>query len=385
MNSFKEKFKIAKILASLFTHSSTPEEEKMYKEWIEGHPQNSELGTRILNQENYEHNNRLLQQFPPHNAWKRIKPLLDNRQIKIRPTWARASKYAAVILFILLPTFLLIYNKVTEKSISEIAPGVHDGEVTLSNGNTFKLSDHSLPEGAVKVFTIDTEGINYQTPSNKPQVKEMRNTLRTLHGMECHITLSDGTNVHLNAQTRLTYPICFSGKERIVEVEGEAYFNVATDKEHPFIIQTPHNMVKVTGTSFNIRAYDDEPEESVTLVNGSVTINHEGEEYPLAPCQHFVYDKNSSQASIRNVNTELYTSWESGAFFFINKPLEEVFAYLSKWYGFRYSFRDEAAGKVKIGAYLNRYKNMNPIIDMIEDLNLVRISQKDDTLYITTK
>ena len=79
------------------------------------------------------------------------------------------------------------------------------------------------------------------------------------------------------------------------------------------------------------------------------------------------------------------TSWESGAFFFINKPLEEVFAYLSKWYGFRYSFRDEAAGKVKIGAYLNRYKNMNPIIDMIEDLNLVRISQKDDTLYITTK
>ena len=82
MNSFKEKFKIAKILASLFTHSSTPEEEKMYKEWIEGHPENSELGTRILNQENYERNNRLLQQFPSHNAWIRIKPLLDNRQIK---------------------------------------------------------------------------------------------------------------------------------------------------------------------------------------------------------------------------------------------------------------------------------------------------------------
>lgn len=73
------------------------------------------------------------------------------------------------------------------------------------------------------MFIIDSKGINYQTPANKPKVKEIKNTLRTLHGMECHIVLSDGTKVHLNAESQLTYPICFSDKERIVQVEGEAY------------------------------------------------------------------------------------------------------------------------------------------------------------------
>ena len=94
-----------------------------------------------------------------------------------------------------------IYHWISEETISDITPGTLGGELILSDGKSFNLSDNNLPENAVRAFVIDSKGINYQIPANKPQVKEIQNILRTLQGMECLITLSDGTRVHLNAET----------------------------------------------------------------------------------------------------------------------------------------------------------------------------------------
>ena len=385
MNSFKENFRIAKFLASLFTHSAIPEEEKAYREWINENPEHQKLAKRILNEETYEKNTQLIKSFSSQKAWDRISPRLGGEKASGFLSWRKSLKYAALILLLIIPASYLIYNWVAGEPIGEITPGTHGGELTLSNGNTFNLFDNALPEGAAEIFIIDSKGINYQTPANKPKVKEIKNTLRTLHGMECHIVLSDGTKVHLNAESQLTYPICFNNKERIVQVEGEAYFDVAPDKAHPFIVQTPHTSIRVTGTSFNVRAYADEGVESTTLVSGAVKINNENEDYELLPNQHFLYDKNSQKGIVSNVNAELYTSWESGSFIFINIPLENVMSYLSKWYGFKYTFEDDAAKQVKIGAYLNRYANMNPIIDMIMELNMVDIKQREGVLHIAYK
>lgn len=385
MNSFKEKFKIAKILASLFTHSSTPEEEKNYHAWLDENPEHQKIADRILNKETYEENSRLIKSFSSQKAWEKIYPLLGNNQSRMVFSWKRSLKYAALILLLIIPASFLIYNWAIGEQIGEITPGTHGGELTLSNGNTFNLFENVLPEGATEVFIIDSKGINYQTPANKPKVKEIKNTLRTLHGMECHIVLSDGTKVHLNAESQLTYPICFSDKERIVQVEGEAYFDVAPDKEHPFIVQTPHTSIRVTGTSFNVRAYADEEIESTTLISGGVKISSGNEVFELIPNQHYTYNKKTNTNTVTNVNTELYTSWESGSFIFLNVPLENVMSYLSKWYGFKYTFEDETAKQVRIGASLNRYKNMNPIIDMITELNLVNIKQREGILHISYK
>ncbi|MCS3200702.1 FecR family protein [Candidatus Bacteroides intestinigallinarum] len=385
MNSFKEKFKIAKILASLFTHSSTPEEEKNYRAWLDENPEHQKLAKRILNEETYEKNTQLIKSFSSQKAWDRIYPRLGGEKAFGFLSWRKSLKYAALILLLIIPASYLIYNWVAGETISDITPGTLGGELILSDGKSFNLSDNNLPENAVRAFVIDSKGINYQIPANKPQVKEIPNTLRTLQGMECLITLSDGTRVHLNAETRLTYPVCFSSKERIVQIEGEAYFDVAPDKEHPFIVKTSHTSVRVTGTSFNVRAYADEDTESTTLISGTVRINSGNEEFELVPNQHYTYNKNTGTNTVANVNTDLYTSWESGSFIFLNVPLENVMSYLSKWYGFQYSFEDEAAKQVRIGAYLNRYANMNPIIDMITELNLVNIKQREGILHISYK
>ncbi|MEY8687034.1 FecR family protein [Bacteroides sp. AN502(2024)] len=385
MNSFKEKFKIAKILASLFTHSSTPEEEKNYRAWLDESPEHQKIADRILNKETYEENSRLIKSFSSHKAWEKVYPLLEREKTFSQLLWKKGLKYAAFILLLIIPASYLIYDWTTEEPIGEITPGTRGGEITLSNGNTLRIPDGVLPEGATEVFVIEPKGINYQTPANKPQVKEIKNTLRTLHGMECHIVLSDGTKVHLNAESQLTYPICFSNKERIVQVEGEAYFDVAPDKAHPFIVQTPHTSIRVTGTSFNVRAYADEETESTTLISGNVKISSGNEIFELLPDQHYTYNQKTHANTVANVNTELYTSWESGSFIFLNVPLENVMSYLSKWYGFQYAFEDETARQVRIGASLNRYENMNPIIDMITELNLVNIKQREGILHISYK
>lgn len=385
MNSFKEKFKIAKILASLFTHSSTPEEEKNYHAWLDENPEHQKIADRILNKETYEENSRLIKSFSSQKAWEKVYPLLGNNQSRMVFSWKRSLKYAALILLLIIPTSFLIYNWAIGEQIGEIMPGTRGGEIILSNGNTLRIPEGVFPEGATEVFVIDSKGINYQTSANKPQVKEIKNTLRTLHGMECHIVLSDGTKVHLNAESQLTYPICFSSKERIVQVEGEAYFDVAPDKEHPFVVKTSHTSIQVTGTSFNVRAYADEEIESTTLISGGVKISSGNEVFELIPNQHYTYNKKTNTNTVTNVNTELYTSWESGSFIFLNVPLENVMSYLSKWYGFKYTFEDETAKQVRIGASLNRYKNMNPIIDMITELNLVNIKQREGILHISYK
>lgn len=385
MNSFKEKLKIAKILASLFTHSSSPEEEKNYHAWLDEKPEHQKIADRILNKETYEENSRLIKSFSSQKAWEKVYPLLGGNQSGTVFSWKKSLKYAALIILLLVPASYFIYHWISEETISDITPGTLGGELILSDGKSFNLSDNNLPENAVKAFVIDSKGINYQIPANKPQVKEIPNTLRTLQGMECLITLSDGTRVHLNAETRLTYPVCFSSKERIVQIEGEAYFDVAPDKEHPFIVKTSHTSIRVTGTSFNVRAYADEDTESTTLISGTVRINSGNEEFELVPNQHYTYNKNTGTNTVANVNTDLYTSWESGSFIFLNVPLENVMSYLSKWYGFQYSFEDEAAKQVRIGAYLNRYANMNPIIDMITELNLVNIKQREGILHISYK
>ena len=385
MNSFKEKFKIAKILASLFTHSSTPEEEKNYRAWLDENPEHQKIADRILKKKTNEKNSRLIKSFSSQKAWEKVYPLLGGNQSGTVFSWKKSLKYAALILLLLVPASYFIYHWISEETISDITPGTLGGELILSDGKSFNLSDNNFPENAVRAFVIDSKGINYQIPANKPQVKEIQNTLRTLQGMECLITLSDGTRVHLNAETRLTYPVCFSSKERIVQIEGEAYFDVAPDKEHPFIVKTSHTSIRVTGTSFNVRAYADEDTESTTLISGTVRINSRNEEFELVPNQHYTYNKNTGTNTVANVNTDLYTSWESGSFIFLNVPLENVMSYLSKWYGFQYSFEDEAAKQVRIGAYLNRYANMNPIIDMITELNLVNIKQREGILHISYK
>ena len=388
MNSFKEKFKIAKILASLFTHSSTPEEEKNYRAWLDENPEHQKIADRILNKETYEENSRLIKSFSSQKAWEKVYPLLGGNQSGTVFSWKKSLKYAALILLLLVPASYFIYHWISEETISDITPGTLGGELILSDGKSFNLSDNNLPENAVRAFVIDSKGINYQIPANKPQVKEIQNTLRTLQGMECLITLSDGTRVHLNAETRLTYPVCFSSKERIVQIEGEAYFEVNKNKKHPFIVQTETIDVQVLGTHFNVDAYQNNPDVKTTLLTGSVAVSNKSKSVRviLKPNEIAIYNKVEEKLTckvLENVEDEI--SWRQGEFIFDDLPLQEIARELSNSFGATIHIADTALQNFRITASFRNGEDLTTILSVLHNAGYFDYSQNNKQIIITAK
>lgn len=166
--------------------------------------------------------------------------------------------------------------------------------------------------------------------------KQIPNTISVNRGQRAGITLPDGTIVHLNSESKLTYTPDFNGKLREVILEGEGFFEVTPNKEKPFIVKTSVFDVEVLGTSFNVSVYNDENIVETALIEGKVklTMNR----YPskpvyLTPSQKFVYAKNERKGTISIMEEDSELAWKQGILAFNAVPLTEVFKRMERWYG----------------------------------------------------
>ena len=390
MNLLRRRFKIAHLIAEEFAGVITKENQARLEQWRVESPAHAKEYDEIRIYIMTENERRKKEKQTVKNEWRKFERVHFRKYV----IWRRIGRCAAIMVMPLLVCGYFVSSewKSSEVTIAdnvEIVPGTGRAQLIMADGRFLKLEqkeDMKLDLPGVKVVATGKKIVYraIEEETSTPKVEEY-NTLVVPRGGEYMLELSDGTKVWLNSDSELRFPVAFVGDRRSVEIEGEAYFDVAPDKEHPFIVKTSHTSIRVTGTSFNVRAYADEDTESTTLISGTVRINSGNEEFELVPNQHYTYNKNTGTNTVANVNTDLYTSWESGSFIFLNVPLENVMSYLSKWYGFQYSFEDEAAKQVRIGASLNRYANMNPIIDMITELNLVNIKQREGILHISYK
>ena len=255
-----------------------------------------------------------------------------------------------------------------------------DGEVVEVDGaRTFLARE----EDGTLVVT-DSAGTDY---SRGPATggEEVWNTVRTLTGMEYTVTLSDGTRVSLNAESRLRFPVAFKGGERRVELEGEGYFEVARDTARPFVVVTGEVVTRVLGTEFNARAYAGEGETRVVLARGRVRVFDGRTFAELEPGEMARWERASRRLEVEEVDVERATAWRRGRFVFRDERLEDVMATLARWYGVRYEFTDERARERRVGASLSRYSDMNPIVDMLRvDPRLV-VTWRDSVCYIGSK
>jgi ferric-dicitrate binding protein FerR (iron transport regulator) len=171
-------------------------------------------------------------------------------------------------------------------------------------------------------------------------------TLQANAGMRTHFDLPDGTLVHLNAGSRLTYPIPYSKTERRVSLSGEAFFEVTEDKHHPFIVSVNQDelQIKVLGTSFNVEAYEEDHIVNATLVKGKINIllNNQGvrREYTLLPSQKVTYDVREKTMQIKMSNNLRETAWMKGILSFKETPLPEVLRKLSHYYDVNFEVKD---------------------------------------------
>ena len=215
------------------------------------------------------------------------------------------------------------------------------------------------------------------------------NKLIIPRGGEYTLKLSDGTEVILNSETNLKYPVLFAQNERKVYLEGEAFFNVKNSKETPFIVTINDVEVKVYGTSFNVSAYTNENDIKTTLVEGSVGVsypnNKDKPEQKLKPGQQFCYNKNTGKFNLKTVNTDLYTAWTKGIFVFENEPLDNILKKLARWYNFEFEFKDNKLKYQRFTGDLRRYDDIKKILDMISIASQVKFKIENTKVIISNK
>ena len=178
--------------------------------------------------------------------------------------------------------------------------------------------------------------------------------------------LSDGTRIWMNAESLLRYPTSFIGEKREVFLEGEAFFEVAKDAKHPFIVHTNRHSVEVLGTSFNISAYPDY-KVYTTLAEGRIKVSTAKVSVVLNPDQQAAY---------------LFTSWAKGNYEFRNTSLSEIVAQLSRWYNVDIYFKNESLKDKRFAGIIFRDEELNFAIEVIERVSNVHFTREEETIYI---
>lgn len=261
-----------------------------------------------------------------------------NRKIIRRKQIAVA---ASLVLF--LSAGLLYYYRGQQASLPEdhslIVQSVgNKAMLTLSGGEQISLEDAQQGDLARKSgikVTKTADGEVVFTVADAHAVKEKaENTLSTPRGRQWQVRLADGSHVFLNAASSISFPSSFSGlKNRIVKLKGEAYFEIAKDKEHPFIVQTEKQHIEVLGTHFNVSNYQDDGYVRTTLLEGTVKIHTENASIAdvlLKPGQGACYSGNTLQ--ITEVDVEESVAWKNGEFSFADEDIYGIMRKIARWY-----------------------------------------------------
>ena len=239
-----------------------------------------------------------------------------------------------------------------------------------------------MPKSEQQPATSTTTRILHALGLDNSDIAMQNNTVTIPPGKSYHITLADGTKVYMYAGSRLTYPVVFSGKERRVYLEGEAYFKVTKDKEHPFVISTEKAEAKVLGTELNVSCYKGEPCH-VALLTGSVLVSDKKEtrSIKLVPGQGVTVKENSPLAmSAENMDT--YTYWLQGFIYYDDAPLAEVTKNIGRWYNVNVVFDNEALKSLKLRYFCQRSESLERAVELLNSYGKFKAFVEGETLHI---
>lgn len=287
-----------------------------------------------------------------------------NRAFKF---WPHLAVAAAAIAAITMGVWMYSKNETASvprdgmAQVHDIASGGNKATLTLANGKTIRLSESKtgvIMDGSNITYT-DGAAITALADGESAAVRGQIQTLTTPQGGTYQITLPDGTKVWLNAASSLKYSASLNKDGlRRVSLEGEAYFEVAKDKAHPFIVSSRGQEVKVLGTHFNISSYADEKSVKTTLLEGSVRVNS----ILLKPNEQSVLENN--QVSIVPVDPEKIVAWKNGKFVFTSESIESIMKKLSRWYNVEVVYNGDVSKESFTGS-ISRYDNISKILEKI--------------------
>lgn len=335
--------------------------------------------------------------------WDRIYKnvmLTENRPAKIFPIqkfwWIAAS-----IVLVLGTGALLLFNQKPKNQLgiekgstikTDIAPPVSSHAIiTLANGETIILDstqNGSLAKlGNVNLVKLGDGKLVYsQVASGINSQAITYNTITVPRGSQVvSLMLVDGSRVWINAASSMKYPTAFIGKERKVEITGEAYFEIAHNAAMPFIVKKGDAEVRVLGTHFNVNAYDDENNMKVSLLEGAVKVSKANETKFLSPGQQAEIDQQGKITLNRNVDMEEVVAWKNGLFVFNNTDLELIMRQIGRWYDVEVQYSGAPAKGKHYSGYIPRLVNGSRVLHMLESAGGVEFTIDGKKIMVKVK
>lgn len=257
-------------------------------------------------------------------------------------------------------------------AFKDIAPGINQAVLKIAGSHEIIPLSPNKEGVQIKngeIFYKDNTRLTDPILTNK-ELQQSNNTAYTIEtprAGQYKILLSDGTEVWLNAASSLTYPRIFQGNTREVSVTGEVFFQVARNKEKPFIVHVGTIKNTVTGTSFNVSAYPDEQGIKTTLVTGGLRVSGYGNEVLLRPGQQAAIAE--KKIAVNAVDTDEYTAWLNNEFSFENKNIEAIMKTISRWYDVDVSYQGNRYDNRKFGGTYTRTKGLSALLKHLESLS----------------
>lgn len=382
------KNEIGHLLQKYFSGTIMPDEQRLLDSWMKEKEEHKQLFDRLRKDTRFAEEYGIFREVDTTRAWETFRVKNGLRRQRRMTTWI---KYVAVIaLPLLVAGVWLLYprggeqsipvaqnTKIVKREVSPVLEVVGGGKVILE-----KEKDKMIEAGR-GVDVQQSSGMLVYSDSVVSEYVDT-NVLRIPKGGEFKLQLADGTRVYLNSATDLRYPVAFTGPERRVYLKGEAYFEVAKDVEHPFIVVTDDVQVRVYGTSFNVNTLGADGVRTV-LVEGKVGIRGQDldREYVLKPNELAFYDRNSRDMKIETVDPDLYTLWRKGIFVFERETLENIMNTLSLWYDMEVFFQSESAKQLHFSGHMKRYEQIEDILHAITDATGVVFTINDRTVCVS--
>lgn len=261
----------------------------------------------------------------------------------------------------------------------DILPGGSKAVLTLANGQKISLKDADngmlAEQSNVKITKIADGQLVYSISPNQQQSingLDQYNTIETPKGGRYRLQLPDGTKVWLNSASKLTYPSSFSShKNRKVELQGEAYFEVAKDNTRPFLVKTIMQEVEVLGTHFNISSYEDEPAVKTTLLEGSVKVTGlNGNDKILKPGQQSILTVNNITVEDIKASQDVI-AWKEDQFVFESNDIQYVMRMIARWYNVEVEYIGEIPDN-KFGGAISKFENISEVLKSLESTGRVK-------------
>lgn len=380
---------IARLFLKHLAGKLNPEEQKLLNDWVNRSERNRAYFLKWCDEQQQE---QLLEKIAAYDAaadWQTVV-----RKTNRRKYLRRAIAAASVILLIGGLGILRYAQEAPAPPVplaqeTTIQPGKRLASLITSSGETVQLDTLQHTEvDNLKVCRQEGTFILQNTgQANKNNTPEYH-CVDVPEGGEFSFRLPDGTEIFLNAGSRLRFPEYFiPGKERRVYLSGEAYFDVARDTASPFLVCLEHTTIKVLGTSFNVTAYPEEGREITTLVRGSVSMKQKtsGKKFILTPGQQGNYDISKQTLTQQQVDVSYYTSWKNGVFAFDKQPVEQVMKILSRWYLFKIRYTEPTLKSILYTGKIARHASIQEVLHTFELLDELRFEVRGKEIIVSRK